>query len=125
MGGRICADWSSLYWEPNYVNHVVQAWKDNGLPPGLPFYMTEGNDLGEGGAGSVKSALWLADYVGSMMTAGASGTYYFHYIASPGKRGGFLPIDANNHVMSYTPQYLATEVITNQGWKYPGHGLCG
>ena len=78
-----CArDWSSLYWEPAYVNHVIQAWKDNGLPPNMPFFMTEGNDLGEGGAGTVKSALWLADYVGSMMTAGASGTYYFHYIAS-------------------------------------------
>ncbi|MGH7866517.1 MAG: glycosyl hydrolase family 5, partial [Candidatus Dormibacteraceae bacterium] len=99
MGGRKCADWNSLYWEPDYVNHVVQAWKDNGLPPDIPFFMTEGNDLGEGGLGSVKSALWLADYVGSMMTAGASDTYYFHYIASEGRRGGgggFLPIDANN-----------------------------
>jgi len=22
---------------------VVQAWKDNGLPPNTPFFMTEGN----------------------------------------------------------------------------------
>ena len=34
-----------LYWEPAYVNRVVQAWKDNGLPPNVPFFMTEGNDL--------------------------------------------------------------------------------
>ena len=34
--------------EPEWVNHVVQAWKDNGLPPNIPFFMTEGNDLGEG-----------------------------------------------------------------------------
>ena len=60
------------------MNHVVQAWKDNGLPPNVPFFMTEGN-IG-GGAGTVKSGLWLADYVGSMMTAGAGGTYYFHYM---------------------------------------------
>ena len=119
MGGRKCADWSSLYWEPDYVNHVVQAWKDNGLPPDIPFFMTEGNDLDEGGQGSVKSALWLADYIGSMMTAGAAGTYYFHYIASEGRNGaGFLPIDANNHVTSYTPQYLATQVITKE-WVQP------
>ncbi len=89
------ADWSSLYWEPEYVNHVVQAWKDNGLPPNVPFFMTEGNDLGEGGQGTVKSGLWLADYVGAMMTAGAGGTYYFHYISSIGRSGGggggFLP----------------------------------
>ena len=119
-GGRKCADWSSLYWEPAYVNHVIQAWKDNGLPPNVPFFMTEGNDLGEGGAGTVKSGLWLADYVGAMMTAGAGGTYYFHYIASLGRGagGGFLPMDPNGPVRSYTPQYLATQVITKE-WVQP------
>ncbi len=64
------------------MNHVIQAWKDNGLPPNIPFFMTEGNDLGEGSPDTVKSGLWLADYVGAMMTAGAGGTYYFHYISS-------------------------------------------
>jgi hypothetical protein len=121
QGGRRCADWSSLYWEPAYVNHVIQAWKDNGLPPNTPFFMTEGNDLGEGNPGTVKSALWLADYVGSMMTAGASGTYYFHYIAAGGRGGGgggFLPIDDANHVRYYPPQYLATQVITKE-WVQP------
>jgi hypothetical protein len=118
-GGRKCADWSSLYWEPAYVNHVIQAWKDNGLPSNIPFFMTEGNDLGEGGAGTVKSGLWLADYVGSMMAAGAAGTYFFHYIASDGRGGGaFLPIDQDNHVKSYSPQYLATQVITKE-WVQP------
>jgi hypothetical protein len=118
-GGRRCADWSSLYWEPAFVNHLIQAWKDNGLPPNVPFFMTEGNDLDEGGIGTVKSGLWLADYVGSMMTAGAGGTYYFHYIASEGRGGGgFLPIDSNNRVRSYTPQYLATQVITRE-WVQP------
>ena len=121
MGGRRCADWSSLYWEPAYVNHVIQAWRDNGLPPNVPFFMTEGNDLGEGGAGTVKSALWQADYVGSILTAGAGGTYYFHYIASPGRvggGGGFLSIDENNHVRNYPPQYLGAQVITKE-WVQP------
>ena len=120
MGGKACADWNSLYWEPAHLNHVVQAWKDNGLPPDIPFFMTEGNDLGEGGHGTVKSGLWLADYVGSMLTAGAGGTYYFHYIATEGRRGGggFLPIDDNNRVKNYPPQYLATEVIAKE-WVQP------
>jgi hypothetical protein len=114
-----CTEWSSLYDEPENVNHVIQAWKDNGLPPNVPFFMTEGNDLRDGGVGTVKAGLWLADYVGSMMTAGASGTYYFHYIASQSRgAGGFLPIDENNHVTSYTPQYLATQVITTE-WVQP------
>jgi len=120
QGNPKCRDWNSLYWEPAYVNHVIQAWKDNGLPPGTPFFMTEGNDLGEGNQGTVKSALWLADYVGSMMTAGAAGTYYFHYIASGGGGGGggFLPIDDQNRVRYYPPQYLATQVITKE-WVQP------
>ena len=119
MGTRLCGEWSSLYREPAYVNHLIQAWKDNGLPPNVPFFMTEGNDLGEGGAGTVKSALWQADYIGSILTAGAGGTYYFHYIASPGRGGGgggggggFLPIDEDNRVRNYPPQYLAAQVIT-------------
>ncbi len=117
--GKKCADWSSLYWEPAYVEHLIQAWKDNGLPPGLPFYMTEGNDLEDGGAGTVKRGLWLADYVGSMLTAGASGTYYFHYIPSErGGEDGFLPIDKEYHVISHSPQYLATQVIAKE-WVQP------
>jgi hypothetical protein len=118
MGTHLCGDWDSLDMEPGWVNHVVQAWKDNGLPANVPFFMTEGNDLGEGSAHTVKSALWLADYVGAMMTAGAGATYYFHYIASPGPGGrGFLSVDQQNHA-TYSPQYLATQVIT-QEWVQP------
>ncbi len=121
MGTRLCGDWTSLYHEPEWIDKVIQAWKDNGLPPKVPFFMTEGNDLGEGGAGTVKSGLWLADYVGAFLTAGGSGTYYFHYIASPGRGGGgggFLPIDDNGRARSYPPQYLATQVITRE-WVQP------
>jgi len=121
MGNPKCAEWNSLYWEPAFVDHVIQAWKDNGLPPGVPLFMTEGNDLGEGGAGTVKTGLWLADYVGSMLTAGAAGTYYFHYIASAprgGSGGGFLPVDQDYRITSHTPQYLAAQVITKE-WVQP------
>ena len=118
MGTHLCGDWTSLYYEPAWVNHVVQAWQDNGLPAKIPFFMTEGNDLGEGNPGTVKSGLWLADYVGAMMTAGAGGTYYFHYIASPGRRGrAFLSIDEDNRAL-YSPQYLASQVVTGE-WVQP------
>jgi hypothetical protein len=122
MGTRMCGEWTSLYWEPAFVHRLIQAWKDNGLPPGTPFFMTEGNDLGEGGQGTVKSALWQADYIGSILSEGAEGTYYFHYIPSPGRGGGggggFLPIDENGHARYYLPQYLAAQVITKD-WVQP------
>jgi hypothetical protein len=114
-----CTEWNSLYHEPEYIEHVIQAWKDNGLPPNIPFFMTEGNDLRDNVGGTVKGGLWLADYVGAFLTAGGSGTYYFHYIASPGNGGGgFMPIDDNNRVRYYTPQYLAAQVIAKE-WVQP------
>ncbi len=110
--------WSDLYLEPGFVSHVIQAWKDNGLPPNIPFFMTEGNMGGGSGPEDVKSGLWLADYVGSMMTAGAGGTYYFHYMPSPGGRAGFLSLDLDYHVKGYPPQYLASQVIAKE-WVQP------
>ena len=49
----------------------MQVWKDNGLPPNIPFFMTEGNIGGGAPPSTVKSGLWLADYVGTMMSEGA------------------------------------------------------
>ncbi len=74
--------------------------------------------MGGGGPSDVKSALWLADYVGAMMTAGASGTFYFHYMPTPGGRGSFLILDRNYKVVTYPPQYLAAQVITRE-WVQP------
>jgi F5/8 type C domain len=110
--------WADLYPEPGYVSHIVQVWKDNGLPPNIPFFMTEGNIGGGAGRSTVKSALWLADYVGSMMSEGAGATYYFHYMPSPEHPDGFLMIDRDFNLKGYSPQYLATQVITKE-WVQP------
>jgi hypothetical protein len=110
--------WADLYPEPEYVRHIVQVWKDNGLPPNIPFFMTEGNIGGGAGPSTVKSALWLADYVASMMTAGAGATYFFHYMPYPGHFSGFLLLDENYNVKGYPPQYLAAQVITKE-WVQP------
>ncbi|MGC2769643.1 MAG: discoidin domain-containing protein [Candidatus Acidiferrum sp.] len=118
MGKNETASWNDLFLEPGLVHRVVEAWKDNGLPPNLPFFMTEGNMGGGGGPRDVKSALWLADYVGSMMSEGASGTFYFHYMPTPGGRGQFLALDKDFRVTNYPPQYLAAEVITKE-WVQP------
>ena len=110
--------WADLYPEPGYVSHIVQVWKDNGLPPSIPFFMTEGNIGGGNGPSTVKSALWLADYVGTMMSEGAGATYYFHYMPSPDRPGGFLMIDKDFNLKGYPPQYLAAQMITRE-WVQP------
>ncbi len=112
--------WADLYPEPEYVKHIVQVWKDNGLPPNIPFFMTEGNIGGGAGVSTVKGALWLADYVGSMMTAGAGATYYFHYMPSPGHWGAYplLLLDEHYNLIGYPPQYMASQLITKE-WVQP------
>ena len=122
MDKRANLSWNDLYQEPGYVSHIIQVWKDNGLPPNLPFFMTEGNMTGGGERPDVMSALWLADYVGSMMTGGASGTFYFHYMPRAGRPRGFLILDENYRLKSYPPQYLATQVITKE-WVQPVDSL--
>ncbi|MGO8732754.1 MAG: discoidin domain-containing protein [Terriglobia bacterium] len=118
MDRRADLSWNDLYLEPGFVSHIVQVWKDNGLPPNVPFFMTEGNMTGDGERPDVMSGLWLADYVGSMMTEGASGTFYFHYMPRAGSRHGFLIMDRDYHVKTYPPQYIATQVITRE-WVQP------
>jgi len=83
--------------------------------------MTEGNIGGGAPASTIKSGLWLADYVGSMMAEGAGATYYFHYMPYPRESSGFgnfLWIDQNYKVTGYPPQYLAAQMIT-QEWVQP------
>jgi hypothetical protein len=118
MDKRASLSWNDLYQEPGFVSHIVQVWKDNGLPPNLPFFMTEGNMTGDGERPDVMSGLWLADYVGSMMTEGAGGTFYFHYMPVAGSPRGFLIMDQDYHVKTYPPQYIATQVITRE-WVQP------
>jgi hypothetical protein len=112
------ASWNDLYLEPERVRHIVQVWKDDGLPANVPFFMTEGNMEGYSATPDIRKALWLADYVGSMMTAGASGTFYFHYIPTPGHPGPLLMVNKDYQVVGYASQYLATQMITKQ-WVQP------
>lgn len=112
------ASWNDLYLEPSFVSHIVQVWKDDGLPPDIPFFMTEGNMENYGATPDIKKGLWLADYVGSMMTAGASGTFYFHYIATPGRPGPLLMIDKDYRVVGHTSQYLTAQMIARD-WVQP------
>ncbi len=110
--------WDDLYKEPERVSHIVQVWKDDGLPANVPYFMTEGNMWGFESTPNIAKGLWLADYVGSIMTAGASGTFYFHYIPTPGRPGPFLMVNRNYQVVGYPSQYIATQMIT-QDWVEP------
>src|SRR5580704_8056939 len=124
--------WSSLYDEPQLVTHILQVWRDDGVPPGVPMFITESNLAWQSSEAFVDilGGLWLADYVGAFLTAGGDGVYYFHYLPlgvrpgcneSPGTFGMFTT-DPNYQVQHYTSQYFASQLI-NQDWVEPGNGV--
>jgi len=127
--GRI--QWSHLYDEPTLIRHILQVWRDDGLPPEVPMFITELNIAWASGESFVDvfGALWLADYVGAFLEAGGDGLYYFHYLPS-GLHGGYnqsfgtfgmFTVDANYQIQQPTSQFFASQLIT-QEWAQPGSG---
>jgi hypothetical protein len=121
--------WGSLYDEPALVSGIMQIWRDDGVPPSVPLFITESNISSSDSENSVDifGALWLADYVGSFFTAGGDGLYYFHYIPggvhpgcnnSPGSFG-FFNMDANRQITQPLSQFFASQLI-NLEWLKPG-----
>ena len=124
--------WSDLYEEANLTRHILDVWRQDGLPPGVPMFITETNIA----AGSDESfvdifaALWWADFVGAFFEAGGNGVYYFHYIplgeslgchnTSPGTFSMFTTTK-DYELRQPTSQYFAGKLIT-QEWVQPGSG---
>ncbi len=108
------------------MSHILQVWKDDGLPADVPFFMTEGNMSWQSGRMyvDIMGGLWLADYVGAMLSGGASGTYFFHYLPwglsaeCGGGSFGFFNIDQNYKITGYFSQYFAAQVISKE-WVQP------
>jgi hypothetical protein len=123
--------WGSLYDEPELVSHIMQTWRDDGVPANVPLFITESN-LSSSSSETymdIFSAPWLADYVGSFLNSGGKGLYFFHYLPlqmehgcndSPGTFGMFT-VDAKYQVRQYLPEFFAAQLI-NREWIAPGSG---
>ena len=123
--------WGSLYDEPELVSHIMQVWREDGVPQDMPLLITESN-LSSAASETdmdIFAGLWLADYVGSFLNSGGKGLYYFHYLPlqmehgcndSPGTFGMFT-IDKDYQVQQYLSQYFASQLI-NLEWIKPGDG---
>jgi hypothetical protein len=126
--------WNDLYDEPKLISHIMQVFRDDGLPKNVPMFVTEVNIAWQSGQSFVDvfGALWLADYVGAFLSSGGAGSFYFHYLPHPlgkecdGTWGGFtmFKADARYRIEQPTSQYFATKILTQQ-WVEPGDGLHG
>jgi len=120
--------WNSLYREPQLITHIMDVWRNDGVPTTVPLLMTEGNmSWASGGMfPDIMGALWLADFEGSFFTAGGTGAYFFHYIPEPLWRGcdagggtfSALQLDKDYHFKGKLAQYFAAQMIT-QDWAQP------
>jgi hypothetical protein len=123
--------WGSLYDEPALVSHIMQVWRDDGLPPNVPMMITESNLTWNSGESSVDifGALWLGDYVGAFFNAGGKGLYYFHYLPLGVHEGcndsmgtfGMFSIKGDYELHQPMSQFFASQII-NTEWVQPGGG---
>jgi hypothetical protein len=119
--------WENLYQEPQLISHIMQVWRDDGLPPGVPMFDTETNDHGGEAAVDVFGALWLADSFAGFLTTGGKGTFYYHDLPySPAHSNcanswgtyHMFMVDKDYKIRQRTSQYFAAQLIT-QEWVQP------
>jgi hypothetical protein len=123
--------WSNLYDEAALVAHMLDIWRQDGVPADIPMFITESNIAWQSSEASVDiwGALWLADYVGSYLSAGGDAVYYFHYMPLGVHRGcnnspgtfGLFSTDANLQLQQPLSQYFSSQLI-NLEWVQPGNG---
>jgi hypothetical protein len=120
--------WNDLYREPQNIGHIIQTYKDDGLPPDTPIFVTEvnlGAQVSEAFV-DIMGALWWADYTGALFANGGTGNYFFHYI--PGRLGrgcndswgsfGMFLVDRDFNITNYNASYFAAQLI-NLEWVQP------
>jgi hypothetical protein len=119
--------WQNLYQEPELITHIMQVWRDDGLPPGIPLLDTETNAHGGEASVDIFGALWLADSFGGFLTAGGQSTHYYHDLsyspphpACPNSWGTYHLFMTDDHyeIQQPTSQFFAAQLIT-QEWAQP------
>jgi F5/8 type C domain-containing protein len=120
--------WDNLYKEPELLNHIVQAWRNDGLPTNVPMFDTETNAPGADAAVDVFGALWLGETFPAFLTAGGKASYYHHVLpystphpACTNSWGTYhmFTVDHHNYLIKQrTSQFFAAQMLT-QEWAQP------
>jgi sugar lactone lactonase YvrE len=123
--------WKSLYSEPILVKHILQVWRDDGVPKDVPLMITE-DHLAAGLTGpmtTIFAALWLADNVGAFFEGG--GALFTHSPIQPqgiqksclgwASWSNFVS-DENYDIWGYTSPYFAAHMI-NLEWVQHRSGV--
>jgi hypothetical protein len=123
--------WKTLYTEPQLMKHILQVWRDDGIPKEVPLMVTE-NHLAASLTGpmtTIFSALWLADNIGSFFEGGGA-AFYHSPIQPQGLQNSCLGwaswsnFISNEHydIKGYTSPYFAAHMI-NLEWVQHRSGV--
>jgi hypothetical protein len=123
--------WADLYREPELVQHMLQVWRDDGVPESVPLMITESNlswALTQPMSDTF-AALWLADNAGSFLASGGAAFYHSPIQPEPLHSGchgwstyGNFVANEKLEVRQYTSQYFASQMI-NLEWVKHGSGM--
>jgi hypothetical protein len=116
--------WADLFREPQLISHILDVWRQDGLPANVPMMNTESN-VTYGNAqqmADIFAALWLADSVGAFLTAGGAAYYHSPIQPEPLRSGchgfgtyGNYVADEHLQIRAFTSQYHASRLI-NLEW---------
>ena len=123
--------WSSLYDEAHLVTHIMDVWREDGVPPEVPLIISESNISSQDSEAYMDlwGGLWLADYIGAFLGHGGDAVYFFHYMPSeitPGNHASpgtfnFFSADKDLKIKQKLSQFFASQLITKE-WVQPGDG---
>ena len=125
--GTCQGPWSNLFKEPEVLTHIVQVWRDDGLPDNVPMFNTETNAPGGDAAVDVFGALWLGETFPAFLTAGGKASYYHHSMpystphpACSNSWGTYhmFTTDHDWRIKQRTSQFFAAQMLT-QEWAEP------
>ena len=116
--------WKTLYSEPRLMKHILQVWRDDGVPKNVPLMVTESHVSWAltGPMTTIFGALWLADNIGSFFEGGGA-AFYHSPIQPQGVQNTCLGwsswsnfvSDENYTIKGYTAPYFAAHMI-NLEW---------
>jgi hypothetical protein len=126
------SDEANLLREPDLMSRIISVWRSDNLPAGLPMFVTETNysQNETDAAQEVTGALWYAEMMGSVLSSGANGAFFYEYEPIPLSPSdpcpgwgtyGVLQGDRNYKAQAPLAQYFAAQMLT-QNWSSPGNG---
>jgi F5/8 type C domain len=123
--------WKTLYTEPQLMKHIMQVWRDDGVPKEVPLMVTENHLANEltGPMTTIFAALWLADNVGSFLEGGGAAFYHspiqpqeIHNTCLGWASWSNFVSDENYDIKGYTSPYFAAHMI-NREWVQHRSGM--